>query len=319
MFSSFSKIGQFRNVVKVVKDQCEHHFKPLPVLEFKGTVKLHGTNAAVGLSKDGKFWTQSRSSIITPMKDNAGFSNYAYKHKAEFISILSKHLGDNDRVIMYGEWCGEGIQKGVGICEVSKRFVVFALKGLSADEDSDKGTWLPMVISLDMPLINLYFINNFQQYSIKIDFNYPEASTEELIALTIKVEDECPVSKRFGVEGIGEGIVWSCGDYRFKVKGEKHANSKVSTLKPKVAIAPEVLKARKDFLEYAVTEARLNQGLENVELVDKSIGKFIGWISKDVWAEEKDVLEASGLTMKDVSGLIIKKSRSWFIDKLNAL
>ena len=317
MFSSFSKIGQFRNTIKSIKDDCEYHCKPLPVLEFNGTVKLHGTNAAVGLTKDGDFWTQSRSQIITPMKVNAGFSNYAHKHETAFRSILSTYLGDNDRIVMYGEWCGQGIQKGVGIAEVSKRFVVFALKGLSAGEDSDKGTWLPMPIRIDVPTMDLYFINNFPSYSVKIDFNYPEEHIEELIALTMKIEEECPVAKAFGIEGIGEGIVWTCGNYKFKVKGEKHANSKVKTLKPKITIAPEVMKAREDFVEYAATEARFNQGLENVELIDKSIGKFIGWVNKDIWAEEKDVLEANGLTMKEVSGLIANKSRKWFIGKLD--
>ena len=38
---------------------------PKPTLTFKGTVKLHGTNAGVSFNESG-YWIQSRENIITP-------------------------------------------------------------------------------------------------------------------------------------------------------------------------------------------------------------------------------------------------------------
>ena len=52
-FKKFNKIEQFRNIVKQVRDYCSYHNEPLPTILFDGTVKLHGTNAAVGI-KDGE-------------------------------------------------------------------------------------------------------------------------------------------------------------------------------------------------------------------------------------------------------------------------
>lgn len=125
---------------------------------------------------------------------------------------------------------------------------------------------------------------------------------------------------------IGEGIVWvaTIGDdhMRFKVKGEKHGNKgKKSNREKKVAtIAPEVMASMKDFVEYAVTEGRLNQGLQEVfgingTLERKKIGEFLKWINKDILKEESDTLVANNLEFKQVSGMISNKAKTWFFAK----
>ncbi len=73
----FPSIEQFRTVVSNVN----RHFNfvgldengeaiydptlPKPTITFKGTVKIHGTNAAVS-GNFGGIWAQSRENIITP-------------------------------------------------------------------------------------------------------------------------------------------------------------------------------------------------------------------------------------------------------------
>ena len=72
MFQKFPSIEQFRTVIKYVNK----YLPGVTTLKYKGTVKLHGTNAAIGVLKDGTVYFQSRNSIITPENDNAGFATF---------------------------------------------------------------------------------------------------------------------------------------------------------------------------------------------------------------------------------------------------
>jgi hypothetical protein len=73
-----------------------------------------------------------------------------------------------------------------------------------------------------------------------------------------------------------------------------------------------------EFIEYAVTENRLNQGIEQVftstsEIPDiTKTGNFIKWILNDIIKEELDVLTTSGLEVKEVTGAISAKAVKWF-------
>jgi hypothetical protein len=123
------------------------------------------------------------------------------------------------------------------------------------------------------------------------------------------------------VYGIGEGMVWQCvtpgwesSRYWFKVKGEKHSVTKVRTL-----AAPDVEKmaSARAFVDAVVTDARCEQGLAHLrelglDVVPESTGPFLQWVGSDVMKEEADTLEASGLTRKDVGGLVAKAAREWF-------
>ena len=86
-FIKYPSIDQYRNVIRQVKLMTSYQGKdedgnavydnsiPMPTLTFKGTVKIHGTNAAVCHDPSTKvLWTQSRKNIITSGKDNAGFA-----------------------------------------------------------------------------------------------------------------------------------------------------------------------------------------------------------------------------------------------------
>src|SRR5512139_3329369 len=76
------------------------------------TEKLDGTNACIIIDEEGNFACQSRTRIITPEDDNFGFSRWAYENKDELMKLGEGHH--------FGEWWGNGIQRGYGLTE--KRF-----------------------------------------------------------------------------------------------------------------------------------------------------------------------------------------------------
>jgi hypothetical protein len=335
----FPSIEQFRTVVTNINrhynfvgldengDAIYDHTLPKPTLTFKGTVKLHGTNAAVSFNEGG-YWAQSRENIITPEKDNAGFAFFVESKKEVFrkfvnqINSVNLESLYNNTFTIYGEWCGGNIQKGVGITNLPKSFFIFGLKvtpHTSSEEEArlKPAYWIPYHY-LSSPEDNIYNIDDFPTYSIDIDFNMPALVQNQLSELTIAVEEECPVAKAFGFSGIGEGIVWSTEVkgvvHRFKVKGEKHSSSKVKTL---AAVDVEKLEGIQKFVEYAITESRFNQALENTfpndEPIDvKKMGDVIRWVVNDVLKEEMDTMVANNIEPKDVNKYISTKVREMF-------
>jgi hypothetical protein len=133
-----------------------------------------------------------------------------------------------------------------------------------------------------------------------------------------KVVSELNEDINFEIGMIGEGIVWSCEHngvvHRFKVKGEKHSSSKVKTL---AAVETEKLESIQKFVEYAVTESRFNQALENVfpneEPIDtKKLGDVIRWVVNDVIKEEMDTMVDNKIEPKDVNKYISSRVREMF-------
>lgn len=93
------------------------------------TEKIDGTNAAIGIypadqpvigditkclfteGVDGTMWliyAQSRNRIITPENDNYGFAKWVYDNATTLIADLGVGLH-------FGEWWGQGIQRGYGL------------------------------------------------------------------------------------------------------------------------------------------------------------------------------------------------------------
>jgi len=305
-FKEFPKIPQFRNIKKDLQYLSEKN--PLSSFIFEGTIKLHGTNAAVGYdAESGTIYCQSRKRIITPEEDNMGFAAWVMSEE----SLWKRYFQEvfyGESALLFGEWCGEGIQKGVAISSIPKMFVIF--------EGYCEG-WESVRAYPEVPLANTYNIYDFPLYTVTIDADSPELATERLRSFTEKVEECCPVGEALtGTKGTGEGVVWTCLSDRkikFKVKGEKHSVSKVKTL---AEVDPVKLESIKDFVDYAVTENRLNQGIQEIGLSQKTIGTYIGWVNKDIWEEERDVLEKNNLLMKDVAKIISNKARKYYLERL---
>ena len=349
---AFPKIGQFRSTVRAVNDKVRFagvdenqkpifdNSKTLPKLDFVGTPKLHGTNSSVVVSSNGDMWFQSRKNIITPEKDNAGFAMWANhtNNRKVFSGIASNVMGllyaDID-VVIYGEWCGKGVQKGVAVSELEKMFVIFGIdaiikiggdcirKHLSFDD-------IALVVN-NIPLsYNIHIINDFVDegyYYNTIDFENPELAQNELNRITEEVEKCCPVGKCFGVEGVGEGVVWRCvthgfesSKFWFKVKGEKHSKSKVKTL-AKVDI--EKFDMIKELSEHLANKERLDSIAQNVfdsldggHFENKNIGEFIKAVMRDIFDEESDTISESGFTGKDINKYVSGICRKYMMDKI---
>jgi hypothetical protein len=223
-FSKFTSIKQFRGIVQnVIREASfkgmdennepileEPKLGSLPILTFEYTTKIHGTNAGVSLDEDGNVFAMSRSRIITPGNDNAGFAQFVEKNKDWFKDVLDFLFAEfkDKNVFLYGEWCGKGIQKNVAIAEIDKRFILFALKiqEKQADEDAE-AYYVKLHKNISAPERDIYNIRELGVNEIVIDFNKPEVAQNQLIKIVEEVEAECPLGKEFGIEGSGEGIV----------------------------------------------------------------------------------------------------------------
>lgn len=336
----FPSIEQFRNVIRHVKTHAQYVGKdesgepiydqslPIPTLTFRGTVKLHGTNAGIVFDMDTREITyQSRERILSLTSDNAGFMLYMKARESILLNIFDSIWvpQGTKKIALYGEWCGAGIQKGVAISQLPKMFVIFAARAI----DGEWSRWLDISEEdFNAKSDNIHSIYDFPTWQINIDFDHPELAQNKMIEITEEVENECPVGKHFGVSGVGEGVVWTCvsggkwdtsGTW-FKVKGEKHSVSKVRTL---AAVDVEAVENLKNFVDSVVTEARLEQGLDNlvreqlkpVEMC--SMGDFIRWVFNDVLKEEMDTILANQLDPKKLGGPIANKARPWFTKKVN--
>lgn len=348
--------GQYKNIIKKVHDRCNYHAIPVPELTFRGTVKLHGTNASIYnvLSTDN-IVVQSKNNEITVEADNNGFARFVENNKEKFNEILSvikkdypQEINENTAVI-YGEWVGGNIQPGdtLGVKKLPKMFVIFAMKfiknGQNVDESLDDNAQLESKVErwFSEEQINnvlkqvnnlaehkIYNIYDFPTFEVKIDMANPKLTQNILIDITNSVEKECPVAKQLGATGIGEGVVWKCvspstklntSDLVFKVKGKEHSVSNVTTI---AEVDTVKVNSINDFVNIVLTENRLNQGVDylkeqHLPLLVNSMGTFLKWVVNDCLKEEADVLEASGLEKKEVTPTISNKAKQWFLQKIN--
>lgn len=314
----YHSIEQFRNCIREV--QRLYQGKTLPTLTFTGSVKLHGTNAGVELPSN---IPQSRNQVLTEQNTNMGFWNFHQERKEVFETIY-KLLNLDLPVVIYGEFAGKGIQQGVGISSVDKSFYLFGIKVIAGLEDWQH-YWLDITNIPHFPESNIFNLHLFKKFVVAIDFTQPELIQNKLADLTLEVEQECPVAKSFGIYGVGEGIVWEhiTEDGKllsFKVKGDKHSSSKVKTL---ASMDIEKLTSIQSFVESVCTISRLEQAWfevftqPNIEPSMSFIGNFLKWVSSDVLKEESDLLEASGLSIKDVGSSLSKKAKNYFITRFN--
>ena len=332
-------IGQFNQVIKDIQHAARYagqdeNDEPIfdrnakmPTVVFRGSVKLHGTNASV--CYDGEnLWAQSKGNVITPEKDNAGFAMFVETHKEHLLSEL-KNMYDAfnlQKVCVYGEWAGKGIQKGVAISELEKTFYAFGIKFQRQNEEEMDWAQQPSVVLQHFSNgARIRSMFEFDTYFVEIDIDNPKEMQNKMIEITEKIDKECPVARDLGVIGHGEGVVWvgwyNDNKYNFKIKGESHANSKVKTLKP-VDEAKE--NAKIEFANYACPAWRLEQMYqETFDTLNggqgdiKGTGAFLKAVVSDVMKEELGKMGEAGLEPKEVNGMISKVARKWFMEQLD--
>lgn len=340
---AWPEIEAFHNVRKFIRVDPNEWFRAKELLSgtstvaYKAKVKLHGTNAAVQVHTDGTIVCQSRTNIITPENDNAGFARFVMSNPEPWLEAMG--------FILYGEWCGPGIQKGVAISEIPKKvFVVFASRPMNGSDTLviEPGQLIGLVEHIpDVYVLPWYVRGAYHDADVgafkeaQLDINWRQSdedltrNTDEINYWVHDVEVEDPwVQETFGVKGTGEGLVFyptstphlgweNFQNLVFKAKGEAHKNIKTAAPAQVNAEAAASLDA---FVELVLTEARLEQGARTVALTPGSYdqqqtGKFVAWCVADVEKETKDEMEASGLTWKQVQKPISTKARQWYLAK----
>jgi hypothetical protein len=283
-------------------------------LDYVSKIKLHGTNAAIQI-KGNEVGYQSRNRMLTPDNDNAGFAAWASQYEEEWRSC-SKAF-DNENVIIYGEWFGDGMTKKVSCSRVKGRhFAVFAIR-LFTDNYSARLVF-PGNIAARLPSIpNLHILPIFGRYTID-ENNLTEIAA--LIEKQVEDIDKCDpwIQSTFGIEGPGEGLVFyptSCYDVRllFKVKGKAHRVNKVRKV---MDVNPEELATVDAFVDAFLTPARLEQALAELEagspLTVRDTGEFVKWVLKDIKKESTMEVKANGLPWPKLAKAIAPRAVTFF-------
>lgn len=330
-FVGWPEIEGFHNVRKFA-NAYPHLLGGRDVVRYRAKVKLHGTNAAIQL-RGSEVFAQSRTKIITPGDDNAGFAGWV---KSIEETLVAHHVAANlPDVIVFGEWCGPGIMKGVAINQVPKKvFAVFCAAVLPTEDDT------PLIVNPDelrMYLPERDDIHILPWYGEAQDIPLLETAEtlqpilDNINAEVLRVEACDPwVRATFDVEGTGEGLVYypishgtrkRFSDLVFKAKGEKHKN--VAKAKP-AQLDPAVADSIDAFATMVLTEARLEQGARQAASGDlkfekRLMGPFLAWVVKDVEKETTAELAASALKWDQVKKAVSDKARHWYMKNADSL
>jgi hypothetical protein len=285
---NYPHIDQLRHVVQ------EMEKRGIQQAPFRGTTKIHGTNARIIVSEDSSREYGSKNQVVA--SGHYGFVEWAQSHTGVVASVPAPY-------IIYGEWAGVGIQSGV---PYPKSFFVFSVYS--------QGKWYTDEVVNTGREDGAYLISEFGVHSVLLVLETIEQQSTDLFSMVDAIETECPVAKALGFPGsTGEGIVFVSSDTNdpsrgFKVKGDKHATTRV------VKTAKPTISGLREFLEATVTEVRLNQGLEYFDAVPENTSSFIKWIVGDIDREDSDLIP-DGSSKKEFIGPIGPMAAKWFIAK----
>jgi tRNA-binding EMAP/Myf-like protein len=326
---SWPSIELLHHVRAGVRSTAELQGTPLPRVAYRAKVKLDGTNAAVQIHPDGRVLAQSRSQILGAGSDNMGFGGWVAQHSAYFAALSREQL-----LVVFGEWCGQGIQKRAAISQIGRKvFVVFALQLGAGTSAPARMEVEPARLRELLPEHPDVFVLPWIDANFELDFADDERArleAERISAEVDRIELEDPwVRACFGVQGLGEGIVLyphlngeavadrqRLSELMFKAKGEKH---QAVRQKKAAQLEPEVAHGIQAFVELVLAEPRLEQGITEACTGTpdmKQVGAFLKWIAHDVQKECSAELAAAGLTWQQANRAVSDKARSWFRERL---
>lgn len=329
-FQGMYSTRQLRHVIESIDYAVKEFGSVPPSLKYIGTVKLDGTNGTLSLNvRTREIYVLSKETYLVDGVDNNGFRQHIENNFASVQAIMEqaealgekwgKYLGmEYDYVQVYGEWCGQGIVKGVALRELPRQFVIFGIKLVRAgasEQESMMGKLPPGMASQLQDPHKVF--KNIYDYPVKhIELPFSDTSAlEAAVALieswTEAAAEECPFAKAHGVSGTGEGWVWSVDAdmsddslkpytsirYCFKTKGVLHRTVKT---KQKIEVKTEKTSDITRFAEMVVTSARAAQGirivksrhqLEETAVLDNTLRtEVVAWVVEDALKEEADRL-----------------------------
>jgi hypothetical protein len=310
-----------------------------PTLSITGTVKLHGTHADILIYPDNAIILQSRNCVnISTTSDNHGFAA-AMATKSPVLHALrdqylerykelnpDAQLDPHAPMTLAGEWIGIGVQKGVALVHLSRRFVIVSVQINSA--------WVRDALYADLcnEDADIFNVSRATSYSAVINLMKPEAAEEQLQNLADAVAASCPFAKTFGVEGEGEGIVWKFDAFPhesrvwFKSKGGKfkpNYGPRPKKLPPSNEVAGRRRAMQKLVNGYAkawCSEGRMEQGWDylrevGVERDRKGAGRFLEWVVGDVCREEKWDIEEMEMDVGMLKRAVTDIAKPWYVEK----
>jgi hypothetical protein len=290
-----------------------------PFVDCQFTIKIHGTNAAIGMKKDGTIWYQSRNRVLTLDNDNFDFalamSNIDVK--TELFDKLD--IPFEKEAVLFGEYAGKGIQDSVAVNQVERFFVIFALYV--------DGEFIELPENIKSEENRIFNILQFENSVQRTDFCNIEQIQEAFDRNVERIEKECPVGKYFGVEGVGEGFVITFFHdgkrFAFKVKGEQHRGSNTEKIKtPKSDEEIGKIQLTEEFVAAALTKNRLDQGfyfMKNELQLDhiiQNVGAFIKWCQEDIGREERNEIVRLQLNSKLINNKVAVAAKSYYFQKI---
>jgi len=288
----------------------------IQTVQFKGKIKLHGTNAAIRLD-NGMLTAQSRTRDLDVETDNAGFAIWL---QGQPVANTTEY----DRHIFYGEWAGPGVKGGDAVSGIaSNMFFVFAVT-------SEQGQVVELEPENIQHMVTMVFGDNPQihvlpwSFDAQVDMSDQKACQAFIDSIVTEVDSiavlDPYIMSKFGVSGPGEGLVvyglgmgefWN--QWIFKVKSQAHS---VQKSRNRAHVAPEKPHGVDDFITMFFTQARFAQIL-NEQFADvadkKDTGSFIGAVMQDVNKESVNEMELADFDWKAVSKYAVTPVRKWFL------
>lgn len=337
MFTAWPDIVGFHQIRSHTQDYPPL-LRDVPTVTYRPKIKLHGTNAGIRFEPDGTIVAQSREKDLTGGADNAGFAAWVRANEGQLqeAARLIKLQG----WVLFGEWCGPGVNKGTAIQQINhKIFAVFGASRIRTQEaESDDFLDAPEEFQTVADLVKTVHVLPWAGPTISVNWVETDEGlspiTDEINQQILAVEACDPwVKATFGIDGLGEGLVYypvspthrgrkGFSELAFKAKGEKHRVAQAARAAQVAPVAAETVDA---FVAMTVTEARLDQGARAVLAPSEDgeakfsrthIGPFIGWVAKDVEKETQTELRASGLTWKQVGPAVQQAARKWYLEKV---
>lgn len=334
----FPSIGKFLTVLDCINYIVANKFVPEPpVLTFRATVKVHGTNGGLVKYEDGSIKFQSRERELTPEDDNMGFAAFMSKigtstlDEMLFKPLESKLSESGVKVeyplAIFGEFAGTGVTKKVSVSKLPVFFMVFSAHHGELVENTKN--WVSDDILGTVKLADRRIFNalDFPVLKIDIDFKNPKPALELAEQETAKIDKVCPVGLVLGKEGTGEGLVWVCitpgyenNRYWFKTKGDSHKQNKTRS---ETDTSDESYSAVKALVEEYLTESRLERGIahlheKGISLTQANTGQFVQFVCSDIVKDSQAALTASNIDEKAVFKTASKPCAQWYFKYMNA-